>query len=105
MVVTFFRRRWISRYAGARGFAVNVHGASAAELNTTTEFRASHIQRREAPEQRHVGLTSTDWDLPFRVKGMAMETSLQQMDILQQIGAWMKIYGNSFMGLANQRRE
>jgi len=36
---------------------------------------------------------------------MAMETSLQQTSILQQMGAWMKIYGNSFMGPANQRRE
>src|SRR6266849_10220637 len=51
------------------------------------------------------GLTSTDWGLPFRVKVMAMETSLQQTNILQQFGAWMKIYGNSFMGPANQRPE
>src|SRR3989442_11671991 len=30
------------------------------------------------------GLTSTDCDLPFKVKLMAMESSLLQMDILQQ---------------------
>jgi len=51
------------------------------------------------------GLTSTDWGLPFRVEVMAMETSLQQRNILQQFGAWMKIYGNSFMGPANRRPE
>src|SRR5580765_1174154 len=51
------------------------------------------------------GLTSTDWDLPFRVKVMAMETSLQQMHILQQFRSGMNIYGNSFMWPANQRPE
>src|SRR5713226_172645 len=39
------------------------------------------------------GLTSTDSGLPFKVKLMAMEPSLLQMDILQQLGAWMKIRG------------
>src|SRR6266446_5913633 len=38
------------------------------------------------------GLTSTDWGLPFRVKLMAMGSSLQQTDILQQLRAQMKIY-------------
>jgi hypothetical protein len=37
------------------------------------------------------GLTSTDWGLPFRVKVMAMKTSLQQMHILQQFRAGMNI--------------
>jgi hypothetical protein len=31
------------------------------------------------------GLTSTDWALPFKVKVIAMESSLKQMDILQQL--------------------
>jgi hypothetical protein len=34
---------------------------------------------------------------------MAMETSLQQTNILQQFGAWMKSYRNSFRGPANRR--
>jgi hypothetical protein len=36
---------------------------------------------------------------------MAMETSLQQTNILQQFGAWMKTYRNSFRGPANRRPE
>src|SRR6266849_5190666 len=36
------------------------------------------------------GLTSTDLGLPFKVKLMAMETSLLQMDILQQLPARIK---------------
>src|SRR5882762_7949405 len=51
------------------------------------------------------GLTSTVCALPFRVKVMAMETSLQQTNILQQFGAWMKIYRNSLMGPANRPLE
>src|SRR5258707_1368705 len=54
-------------------------------------FRVSRRTQRSGMS----GLTSTDWGLPFRVKVMAMETSLQQMHILQQFGAQMKIYGNS----------
>src|SRR5258708_27727448 len=41
------------------------------------------------------GLTSTDWALPFKVKLIAMESSLKQMDILQQLSVWMKIRRNS----------
>jgi hypothetical protein len=37
------------------------------------------------------GLTSTEVALPFKVKLMAMGTSLLQMDILQQMPLWMKI--------------
>src|SRR6266851_701493 len=42
------------------------------------------------------GLTSTDCALPFKVKLMALESSLMQMDILQQLPARMKIRRNPF---------
>src|ERR1700720_842424 len=48
------------------------------------------------------GLTSTDWALPFKVKLMAMGTSLQQNDILQQLPVKMKIHGNSFKPSADR---
>jgi len=51
------------------------------------------------------GLTSTDWALPFKVKLMAMESSLLQGNILQQLAVKMKIGGNSIKPSANQRRE
>src|SRR5205807_6606817 len=41
------------------------------------------------------GLTSTDCALPFKVKLMAMGTSLSQTDILQQLPVKMKIRRNS----------
>jgi hypothetical protein len=44
------------------------------------------------------GLTSTDWGLPFKVKLIAMESSLLQVDILQQLRAWMKIGGKPSYG-------
>src|SRR5580765_7963322 len=41
--------------AGARSFAVDMHGASAAERHAAAEFRAGHVQRvAKHPEQRHV---------------------------------------------------
>src|ERR1700686_5686605 len=48
------------------------------------------------------GLTSTDWALPFKVKLMAMGTSLQQNDILQQLPVKMKIRRNSFKPSADR---
>src|SRR6266852_8063106 len=41
--------------AGARRFAVDVHGTGAAERHATPELRAGHVQRvAQNPEQRHV---------------------------------------------------
>src|SRR6267143_2508997 len=41
--------------AGARSFAVDMHGASATERHAAAEFRAGHVQGvAKHPEQRHV---------------------------------------------------
>src|SRR6266852_7770417 len=41
--------------AGARSFAIDMHGASAAERHAAAEFRAGHVQGvTKHPEQRHV---------------------------------------------------
>src|SRR4029077_11455058 len=49
------------------------------------------------------GLTSTDWGLPFKVKLMAMGTSLSQLNILQQLPSGMKIHGKPPKLSANRR--
>ena len=74
--------------AGTRGFAIDVHGTSAAQRHAATELRARHVQGvTEHPKQRHVradvngsgfvvqGETDGHGDLPL------------QRDIVQQLPA------------------
>jgi len=43
------------RDTGARGFAVDVHGAGSAQRHAAPKLRAGHVQRvAQHPEQRHV---------------------------------------------------
>src|SRR4030088_2314872 len=51
------------------------------------------------------GLTSTDWDLPFKVKLIAMESSFFEVNTLQHRRAWMKIRGKPIRASADRRQE
>src|SRR6266850_4310663 len=96
--------------AGARGFAVDMHGASAAERHAAAKFRSGHVQRvAKHPEQRHV---RADVDgLYFTVESESNgHRILPPADKYPTtIRAWMKIYEklyeNSFRWPANQRPE
>lgn len=75
------------QHARARGFAVDVHGASAALHDAASEFRAGHVQGvAQDPEERHVGADVHGLGFSVQDEGDGHGVLLKQRNMVQQRG-------------------